>query len=77
LNTQQGSIDWEHSEEEGWVIRIKPGSSHLLCEDLHVHASSARKEILLAMQSLIDLAVKKMDEKENSRKGGGSHIKVE
>jgi hypothetical protein len=73
----KGSIEWEHSEEEGWVIRIKPGASQLLCQDLRLHAASARKEILLVMQSLIDLAVKTIDEKENARKSGGSHIKVE
>jgi hypothetical protein len=73
----KGFIEWEHSEEDGLVLRIKPALGQLVNQDVRQHASAAQKELLLTMKILIDMAVKQMDDKDSSGKQGSTKIKVE
>ena len=73
----KGFIEWEHTEEEGLVLRCKPSFIDLANSETRQHAMAARKEILLTMRSLIDVAIKRTDEKETKSGGRGLKIKVE
>jgi hypothetical protein len=59
----KGSIEWEH-DQEGLVLRIKPALGELINGETRKHALAARREMLLAFRSLIDIAVKRLEEKE-------------
>jgi hypothetical protein len=39
----KGSIEWEHSPEEGLVLHIKPGLGELFTGETRKHALAARK----------------------------------
>lgn len=73
----KGSIEWEHNPEEGLVLRIKPGLHEFFTGETHRQALGARKEMLLALRGLIDIAVKRMEERENKTSQRGTKIKVE
>jgi hypothetical protein len=73
----KGFIEWEHTEEDGLVLRCKPSFIDLADGETRQHAMAARKEILLTMRSLIDVAIKRTDEKETKPGQHGVKIKVE
>jgi hypothetical protein len=73
----KGSIAWEHNAEDGLVIRLKPGLSGLFAGEVRQHTVAARKEVLLALRSLIDIAVQQTEEKEGKVKKSVAKIKVE
>lgn len=73
----KGSIEWEHSEEEGLVLRIKPSVGEIMTGDILQHAMAARTEILLALRSLIDIAVSRTGEKGNKTRKPMTKIKVD
>ncbi len=73
----KGSIEWEHNPGEGLVVRIKPPLGGMGAGETYKHAMAARKEILLALRSLIDTAVKHIDEKEQKTQKTRTKIKVE
>ena len=69
-----GFIKWEHRPGEEFVLRIKPPQGKIVPEEIKSHIRAARKEMLLAMRSLIDSALTRLDEK---KKGNPSKIEVE
>ena len=71
-----GSIEWDYDPEEGLTLRFKPMFRTLVSEEARAHARASRKEMLMALRSLIDVAVQKMEEKEPPKKAG-TKIKVE
>jgi hypothetical protein len=73
----KGFIEWEDSEEEGLVLRFKPAPGKMLDENVLLHAAAARRELLLTLKSLIDVAVKHMDERESNSQPSSTKIKVE
>jgi len=73
----KGSIEWEHSQEDGLVLRFKPSIIGLINGEARQHALAARKEVLLTMRSLIDAAVKRTEDKENKSGSHGVKIEVE
>ncbi len=75
----KGSIEWEHTPEDGLVLRIKPAGGGIFSGETRKHAMAARKEMLLAIRSLIDVAVSRMEEKEKKAGTGkgATKIKVE
>ena len=73
----KGFIEWEHTQEEGLVLRCKPSFIDLTNGEARQHAMAARKEILLTLRSLIDVAIKRTDEKETKSGKSGVKIKVE
>lgn len=73
----KGYIEWEHTQEEGLVLRCKPSIFELTTGEARQHAMNARKEILLTMKSLIDVAIKRTEEKEKKPGDHGIKIKVE
>ncbi len=73
----KGSIEWEHNPEEGLILRIKPPFGFKDIGETHKHVMAARKEMLLALRSLIDVAVNHLEEKEKKTKQPRTEIKVE
>jgi hypothetical protein len=73
----KGSIEWEYDAEKGLVLRINPVPGVLAGGEVRQHMLSARKEMLIALKSIIDVAVKHMEEKESRTQEGSTRIKVE
>lgn len=73
----KGSIEWEHNPEEGLVIRFKHPLSSMASGETYKHAIAARRELLMAVRSLIDVAVKHLEEKEQRTEKPRTKIKVE
>ena len=73
----KGSIEWEHTQEDGLVLRFRPSFIGLAYGEARQHAMAARKEMLLTVRSLIDAAIKRTEEKESNPKKRGTKITVE
>jgi hypothetical protein len=73
----KGSIEWEHSPEEGLVLHIKPGLGELFTGETRKHALAARKEMLLAIRGLIDIVVNRLEEKEKKAEKHRTRIEVQ
>jgi hypothetical protein len=73
----KGSIEWEYHPQEGLILHIKPVFGKMALGEAGVHARASRREMLLAFRSLIDAAVKRMDEREKAPEKRRTKIKVE
>jgi hypothetical protein len=73
----KGSIEWEYLPDEGLVLRIHPMFRRLVTEEARSHVKASRKEMLMALRSLLDATIEKLDEKEKTRGTGRTKIKVE
>jgi hypothetical protein len=59
-----GMIEWEHHPGEEFVLRFKPPLGKIAPDEVRAHAKAARKEILMALRSLIDAAIAGSEEEE-------------
>lgn len=57
-----GHIEWEHHPGEEFVLRFKPPLPKILPEETKGHIKAVRKETLLALRSIIDAAIGRMEE---------------
>jgi hypothetical protein len=73
----KGSLEWEYDKDKGLVIHLSPVPPGLSAGEVCRHARSVKKEMLLTLRSLIDLAVKQTEQAENQTEKGGTKIKVE
>ncbi len=73
----KGSIEWEHDPEEGLVLKIKPALGKMFSEEVRKHTIASRKEMLLALRSIIDVAAKRLEEKEKKTETKSTKIEVE
>jgi hypothetical protein len=73
----KGSIEWEYNPDEGLVLHVRPMFRQLFSDQARGHVRASRKEMLMALRSLIDAAVDKLEEKEKSTGKGRTKIKVE
>jgi hypothetical protein len=73
----KGKIEWEHDPEEGLTLHIKPGLDGLFNGETCRHMRAARREMLLTLRGLIDIAVTRMEEKENKAQKRQGKIEVE
>ena len=64
-------------EEDEIVLRLRSPFLRLIPEETRTHIMSARKETLLAFRSLLDVAIKKTEEREKPRSRRRTEIKVE
>ncbi len=60
-------LEVEHRPGEEWVVRIKPVGLKWLPEETRRHISDARKEMLLAIRSVVDHAIQGIEEGEKSK----------
>jgi len=68
--------DWLAEGIEGFRACCKK-LSPFLSEEFYQHTRAARREMLLAMRSLIDAAIESIEEKEEAPKKKAAKIKVE
>jgi hypothetical protein len=72
-----GSIQWEQSPDEEFVLRIKPPKGKIIPDEAVSHMKAANKEMLLALRSLIDAAIEKQEEAEKKKGKRRTKIEVE
>ena len=73
----KGSIEWEHDPNEGLTIRFKPPFGKIASAETRGHMKAARKEILMAIRSLLDAAVERLEKEEKKPSQTRTKIKVE
>ncbi len=73
----KGSIEWEYHPGEEFVLRFKPGVDKIVPEEMRRHFKEARKDILLAMRSLLDAAISKAEKAEKQAPEQPTRIEVE
>ena len=59
------------------MAHIRPMFREMVSEEARAHVKASRKEMLLALRSLIDVAVQKMEQKGKTPREGRTKIKVE
>ncbi len=69
-------LEVEHNPGEELVIRIKVPLLRLLPEEARGHLYKARKERLLALKSLIDRAIERMEGREKTQGEGRTKIEI-
>ena len=65
-------IECEYRPGEAIVVRINPVKLSILPESTRSHVRAARKEMLLAVRSLLDEAIAWMERKEAEKEGTGA-----
>lgn len=63
-------LEVEHQPGEEWVLHFKPPMLRLLPEEVRSHLYGARKEGLLALRSLLDHAIERIEEREKAKGKG-------
>jgi hypothetical protein len=71
-----GSIEWEHRPGEGLILRFKPAFAKAVPDETRSHVRLARKEMLLALRSLVDAAIVRVEEAEKKTKKRRTKIEV-
>lgn len=66
--------DWLAEGIKGIGQSVRAGKPRFLSEDFRTHIRAARREWLLAMRSLIDVAIERLEEPPRQQV---THIKVE
>ena len=59
-------IEISYDPEEGLTIQVKPQGLHLVPGPAREHLLEARKEFLLALRSLVDRAISRVEEKKEA-----------
>lgn len=70
-------LEIEHHPGEEVVLRFKAPSLCLMPEETRNHFRTARKEMLLALRSLLDKAIERVEEVEKTRAKKRTKIEVQ
>ncbi|MGQ9572409.1 MAG: hypothetical protein ACUVV3_04390 [Dehalococcoidia bacterium] len=70
-------FEYEYRPGEELVLRFRSPLIELIPAEVHEHLVGARKELLLAMRSFVDAAIKRLEEREQARTRRRTEIKVE
>ena len=70
-------LECEHSPEEGFVLRFKPASFHLLPDVTVGHIRAAKRESLLALRSLLDVAIERLEKESKASSKAPTKIEVQ
>ena len=70
-------FECEYSPEEGFSLHIRRPAFRALCPEARGHLLEARKETLLALRSMVEEALERLEEKEGARSQRRRSIKVE
>jgi hypothetical protein len=73
----KGSLEWDYDKDKGLTIHLSPIPPGLSAGEVCRHAQAVKKEMLLTLRGLIDMAVKQIDQAESQGEKGGTKIKVE
>jgi len=69
-------LECEYRPGEEFVLRFRPPKLQMMSEPTREHLRAARKEMLLAVRSIIDQAIRRMEEAESAGEKGPTKIKV-
>jgi hypothetical protein len=70
-------FECDYSPEEGFSLRIRRPVLRTLCPEARGHILEARKETLLALRSMVEAALERLEEKEDTRKRRRRRIDVD
>ena len=70
-------IECEYHPGESLVVRINPIKLSILPEATKSHVKAARKEMLLAVRSLLDEAIERLERAEKEKPKTKSRTKIE
>ena len=70
-------FEFERLPGEGFVFRFNPPRPSLLAPEPRSHLRAARKEVLLALRSLIDVAIEGLEKEDKPKGQGRTKIPVE
>ena len=70
-------IEIHYDSKDGITIRMRPANLKLVPESTLKHVRGAGKEMLLAMRSLLDQAIERVEESEEDQPTRRRKIKVE
>ncbi len=73
----QRIFEIEHQPGEQFVLRFRPYALCWLPEETRSHIFGARKEMLLALRSIIDRAIERVEEREKSEAKSRTNIEIE
>jgi hypothetical protein len=59
-------IEVDYSRQEGFIVRVRPNRFKLLPESTREHLVSANKEFLLAIRSLVDETISRIEAREKA-----------
>lgn len=62
-------VEITYDAEEGLTIKLKPDGLHMMPEPTRQHLLGARKEFLLALRSLVDKGIARIERKEQAARG--------
>lgn len=64
-----GMFEVEHRPGEGYILRFNPTAPEILPEATRSHLRAAHKEVLLALRSLIDAHIERIERREEAAPG--------
>jgi hypothetical protein len=70
-------FECEYSPEEGFSLRIRKPAFQAFSPEARSHLLEARRETLLAMRSMVDAALGRLEEKEGARGRRRRRIEVD
>jgi hypothetical protein len=70
-------FEYEYRPGEELVLHFRRPMLDLIPAEVHDHLVAGRKELLLAMRSLVDAAISRLEEREQARTQRRTEIKVE
>ncbi len=70
-------LEIEHHPGEEVVLRFKTPSLSLMPEETRSHFRAARKEMLLALRSLLDKAIERVEEVEKTKAKKRTKVEVQ
>ena len=69
-------LECEYHPGEEFVLRFRPPKLQMMSEPTREHLRAARKEMLLAVRSMIDQAIRRIEEAEGAGEKGPTKIEV-
>ena len=70
-------FECEYSPEEGFSLHIRKPAFRAFSPEARGHLLEARRETLLALRSIVDAALERLEEKEGTRSRRRRRIEVE
>ena len=70
-------FECDYSPEEGFSLRIRKPAFRAFAPEARGHLLEARRETLLALRSIVDVALERLEEKEGACGRRRRHIEVE
>ena len=70
-------VEINYNSKDGFTLHVRPKDLNLIPEPTLKHARNAGKEILLAMRSIVDQAIERVEEPREGKPPRRRRIKIE